>query len=139
MSFPLPVLQDRAWRWNRFESQVDDDMEQAACLTESDEGIGHMFSETEDGFAVLSHSPSSDDADSKPCKLAELLTTWGSELCPEDLPVVVMPSPVCYLLMHGKLNYLTLQCNWHARLVDRHGNRYANQPLFSSTIVHVAV
>ena len=127
-------LLDTAWSWSSFDSKVPFDI-QAAQLQDTYSPIGPCLSETEDGYAIFSDSQDSNVGEACSCKLADLLNQWGlGQLCAEDLPVIILPSPVCYLMLHGKVHHLTLLCSWHNRLIDRHGNRYKGMPLFHSTI-----
>ena len=63
-----------------------------------------------------------------------MLDSWGISTSAEDLPLVLLPAPIAFLVFKGLWKYLFLRTRWHMRLVDRHGIQYHGKPLFERTL-----
>ena len=51
--------------------------------------------------------------------VADVLAQWGLDISPEDIPVLLMPQPIVYLIGRRKWSTILLRTEWHRLLIDR--------------------
>ena len=114
-----------------FDSKITTELDQPGMLSDSDhDNSAKCFDEDE---PPILNSQGSDAESAQPQKLSTVLSQWNLSIDPEDVPVLILPSPICFLMLHGKIKHAIVRCCWHERLIDRHNHRYMRMPLFTST------
>ena len=63
---------------------------------------------------------SSAEPDDQPLQADQLLRAWNVHISPDDVPVLVVPFPVVFLIEHRTFEHVILLVRWHAIL---HGQR----------------
>lgn len=82
----------------------------------------YMSSDSE-GDGMLSDSEDADDVNGTGL---DFLLRWGVEQKPHELPVLLLPDPIVYLIWHGRWQHLVFDRSWHQGVVG-----YAGGPLFT--------
>ena len=110
-------------------------MHQPAILSDSDATPGSAAGDA----PMLSDSDSEAEqlalAANRTCKVKEVLRSWGIEGSAEDVPILLLPDPIGFLIFQRKWTSLILRTKWHLRLIDRHGVIYSGKQLLHGVLV----
>ena len=142
----LSTCLDNFWQWKRYEdpellaatpaaaptaptTEGDDD-----CLSLS---LSRSNSELLSQASQDSNSINGDDqvlSDDDSRKTArQVLNSWGQTCAAADVPVLILPAPIAYLIFSGAWHHVLIRTAWHQRLVDARGRKYISKPLFHGT------
>ena len=125
----MRLLLDCAWLWSAFdpdaemvsgdeklhssESAHSLDLQPEECLLEDDR------------LSVSSHGMNCCTT------VRETLREWDLALdADEQIPLLIVPSAIAYLILHSKWSTLLLRAWWHHRLVNGSGRFFDKQHLF---------
>ena len=64
-------------------------------------------------------SSDSDDDDPAQLNLAcDVLQDWGLDVNADDVPILLLPEPIVYLIMQGEFSEVMFLLEWHSKLYN---------------------
>ena len=120
---------ERNFMWDQF-----DDTAARSLLG----GDGVLSDSTDNEERVDNFLSSGSDDESRlrfPCNAKTVLHAWGVSESVADLPMLIVPSPIAYLMLNGKWEHVLLRADWHTRLINREGKKFNGEAIFNGTIV----
>jgi hypothetical protein len=115
------------WCWSGEVWKPDND----AAMLSDDSPVAMPSS---DGDAMVSDSDT--DAVGHSCRdldASQVLREWGAQHAAHDIPTLLLPEPIAFLLAHGQWHQLLVLTRWHQDLVNQKGDSlWRNKVLFDS-------
>ena len=138
----LSTCLDNFWQWKRVEDPELLEATLAAAptapTTEGDDCLSLSLSRSNSELLSQdSNSINGDDqvlSDDDSRKTArQVLNSWGQTCAAADVPVLILPAPIAYLIFSGAWHHVLIRTAWHQRLADARGRKYISKPLFHGT------
>ena len=112
------------------------DVEEAGVgqLSDSEGSMSSHKSTNSGGRGMLSSDSEEGGACQALLSASELLHTWGITVPAKDIPVLLLPEPIAFLIGHGEWTELMLQVSWHKLLHKVSGDADMSmlQPIFET-------
>ena len=108
------------WRWHN-DCETADDLP-GLLSDDSDSDIEMDIEKIEpDGDPMMSDSEDHEVLKPSQATARDVLHDWGLPLDANDIPVLLLPEPIAFLIYSGQWRHVVVLAHWHAQLVNRLG------------------
>ena len=120
---------DNGWQWSSTEADI---LAEEPRLDSPSSSDSKSLCGSDDCLQEDDRMSASSDELGGDKTIKQILHQWGVQTnANKNLPVLVLPEPIAFLILHGKWKTILLQCCWHSRLVDGYGMRFHKRNLFA--------
>ena len=124
---PMRCAADKGkWYWHHEHRQaVAQDHDVAMLSSDSNDSIGG------DGGFISDSETDVVDGSGHPECAADVLRAWGiTDTTADNVPVLLLPEPIVYLIINKQWQHLVLLTRWHATLINGYGQSLYTNKVF---------